>query len=71
MPYLHDSRAIVTRPINQAYSKETAAAWFVSLLLFFCCIWTGLALELKISLCFLIFSFSFVSSVCGDSNILE
>ena len=40
---------------------------------FLCCIWTGLARELKLegmSAFFLSFSFSFVA-VCGDSNFLE
>ena len=47
VPYLRDSRAIVTRPINLASSKKvTAAAYFVSTIL--CCIWTGLARELKL-----------------------
>ena len=32
VPYLRDSRAIVTRPINQAHPEETAAASIVSLL---------------------------------------
>ena len=34
VPYLHYSHAIVTHPINQACSKETADAQFVSLLFY-------------------------------------
>ena len=62
VPYLRDSRAIVTCPINLAKLEERDCSCLVRFsTTFLCRIWTDLAWELKVeglSTLFLIFSFS-------------
>ena len=55
MPYLRDSRAIVTCPINIASSKKGTAAAFSTT--FLCRIWIDLAWELKLEGLSALFSF--------------
>ena len=71
MQYMRDSHAIVTHPINQACSKETAPI-HVAILLH---IRTSLVLELTLLEAGRYEHFALVCeifvSVCGNSNVLE
>ena len=76
VPYLRDSHAIV--PINMASSKKATCSCLVRFSTTFpCCIWAGLAWELKLeglSALFSYFLLYFVRrfvSVFWDSNFLE